>query len=251
LSSLATAASALALAVGAHAALGVRSPIRPSSAHRAARTCPAFLQLDSRGSGETPGRTSPPGAAFAAEFERRHRTVRFAVVDNPYAAVGLWGNLADLVNLVGFATGSATLDAYRVSVAAGERWLSREVASESSSCPATRLVLTGYSQGAEVTGDVYQRDLSGAQRSHVLAVILFGDPYFNPVDARADRGSYLESRGGILGRRPRFGGDPRVVSYCHLHDPICQLPTLAELLLYRLTQHDNYPPDASAAAGRL
>lgn len=56
----------------------------------------------------------------------------------------------------------------------------------------------------------------------VVAVVLFGDTYFNRQDKAADRGSYSGRRGGLFGQRPVFGGPALVLSYCHSHDPICQ-----------------------------
>ena len=53
----------------------------------------------------------------------------------------------------------------------------------------TTIVLVGYSQGAQVTADVYQRDLTDAQRQMVAAIVLFGNPYFNRHDSAADRGA--------------------------------------------------------------
>jgi hypothetical protein len=79
-------------------------------------------------------------------------------------------------------------------------------------------------------GDVYQRDVSVASLAHIAGVILFGDPYFNPKDALADRGGYQHNGYGVLGRRRSFGRDRSVVSYCHPHDPVCHRPSVRELL---------------------
>jgi hypothetical protein len=53
-------------------------------------------------------------------------------------------------------------------------------------------------------------------------VLLFGDPFFDPADRQADRGGYDQYRSGALGKRRSFGDDPRVRSFCHHHDPVCQ-----------------------------
>lgn len=211
--------------------------------------CPGYMVIDSRGSGEASGTVSPPGQAFATEFQKLHHAARVAILANPYPAVGLWGNWRDVLNLIGAKLGIGPLGAYHGSAADGEKWLQTNITAEIAACPGTKLLLTGYSQGAQVTGDVYQRDVSSSERHHIIAVVLFGDPYFNPTDAASDRGNFAHNgRGGVLGTRQPFGGDARVLSYCHLHDPICQHPTVIGLVRYRLKQHEDYPPDAVTAA---
>jgi hypothetical protein len=211
--------------------------------------CPSYMVIDSRGSGEAAGIISPPGKAFAAEFETLHRPARIAVLANPYPAVSILGGWREVLNLLGAKLGIGPLGAYHGSVVAGEKWLQSNIAFETGTCPSTKLLLTGYSQGAQVTGDVYQRDISSVERQHILAVVLFGDPYFDSSDSANDRGNFAhDGRGGILGVRRSFHGDSRVVSYCHLHDPICQHPTIVGFLKYHLKQHTNYTPDGVAAA---
>jgi Cutinase len=211
--------------------------------------CPAYMVIDSRGSGEASETISPPGQAFATEFQKLHHAARVAILANPYPALGLWGNWRDVLNLIGAKLGIGPLGAYHGSVVDGEQWLQTNIAAEIAACPGTKLLLTGYSQGAQVTGDVYQRDVSSSERHYIVAVVLFGDPYFNPTDATSDRGNFAhDGRGGVLGARRSFGGYARVLSYCHLHDPICQHPTIVGLARYRLKQHENYPPDAVVAA---
>lgn len=216
-----------------------------------APNCPAYVVIDSRGSGERDGTVSPPGAAFAASLQRRHPSARVAVLWNPYPAVGLWGSVRQLLNLIGAGLGIGPLGAYHASVVDGEKWLRDNIASEAAACPHTRILLTGYSQGAQVTGDVYQRHVSAANRTHIAGVVLFGDPYFNPRDAAADRGGYQHNGYGVLGKRSSFHGASGVLSYCHDHDPVCHRPSVRELLRYGLKQHENYPADARAAAKHL
>ena len=213
-----------------------------------APSCPAYVVIDSRGSGESEASVSPPGAAFAAALQRRHASERVAVLWNPYPAVGLWGSVRQLLNLIGAGLGVGPVGAYHASVVNGERWLRDHIASEVTACPHARIFLTGYSQGAQVTGDVYQRQVSGANRTHIAGVVLFGDPYFNPKDTMADRGGYQHNGYGVLGRRPSFGDDHRVLSYCHVHDPVCHRPSVLELLKHGLKQHEDYGPDGTAAA---
>jgi streptogramin lyase len=184
--------------------------------------CPAYGVVDSRGSGEPGGKLSPLAAAVLVELQARHPGERVADYWNPYPAVGLTDSPLEWANALGAALHIGPLGAYHGSVVDGKRWLRDFISRELRTCPAIKLVLVGYSQGAQVTGDVYQRDVTRAEKRNILAVLLFGDPYFNPSDRRADRGSYDHRRAGALGERRAFGGDPRVESFCHYHDPVCQ-----------------------------
>ena len=214
--------------------------------------CPAYGVVDSRGSGEPEGKLSPPGAAVLAELQARHPGERAAGFWDPYPAVGLTDNPREWANALGAALHIGPLGAYHGSVVDGERWLRDFIPRELRTCPAIKLILVGYSQGAQVTGDVYQRNVTRAEKRNIVAVLLFGDPYFNRNDGRADRGSYDHHRSGALGKRPTFGGDPRVESVCHHHDPVCQASGQpAAFLIWRFKQHENYPPDARRAASDL
>ena len=195
--------------------------------------CPHVEVLASRGSGDTLGEDqglSAPGVAFTSRLSQLVDGVKPWA--NPYNAVGVFSwNLRklapELINGVGAATqlSGRGLGAYHDSVVGGTRALSAKVASTLNTCKgATEIVLVGYSQGAQVTADVYERDLTALQRESISAVVLFGDPYFNGGDRAVDRGSFSGRRDGLLGRRPSFGntGQTLVLSYCHSHDPICQ-----------------------------
>jgi cutinase len=83
------------------------------------------------------------------------------------------------------------------------------------SCPHTKVVLGGYSQGAAVIDIVtaapvaglgFQQPLPGNAANHVAAVALFGNP-----SGRA---------GGLMGAlSPNFGG--KTIDLCNQGDPIC------------------------------
>jgi len=90
-----------------------------------------------------------------------------------------------------------------------------------SGCGSTKFILAGYSQGAQVMGDALRDE---AVRKSVVAVALFGDPYFN-ADSWSRRGGADPSLYGIFGPRQEWP-DPltgRVFSYCHWHDVICNM----------------------------
>lgn len=195
--------------------------------------CPRVEVLASRGSGDLLGKDkglSAPGSVFTTRLESLIGDVEPWA--NPYHAVGVFSwNLRKLAPALINGLGAATklsglgLGAYHDSVVGGKRLLEDEIDTLSRDCPGTtKLVLIGYSQGAQVTADVYQHSLTATQRNAVAAIVLFGDPYFNGGDRAVDRGSFSGRRDGFLGRRPAFGstGKTLVLSYCHSHDPICQ-----------------------------
>ncbi|HSR94204.1 MAG TPA: cutinase family protein [Solirubrobacterales bacterium] len=226
--------------------------------------CPSYLVVDSRGSGETHSddgkrivETSPPGASFLKKLQDLHPKASFKLVKNPYPAVGLSGGWRDYVNGLGAILEVGKVGAYHDSVIDGKKWLTKEIralATDPNCAGKTKVFLVGYSQGAQVTGDVYQGLAADKQDSHLLkgvaGVALFGDPYFNHADHRVDRGNHEPGLDGVLGTRPTFTGP--VLSYCHKYDPICQGPlSYVTLALHRFNEHENYPPDAAEAAATL
>lgn len=214
-------------------------------------TCPPALVLGSRGSGSPDsGSMGAPGDAFFQELRRRLPGVQNWA--NPYPAVGVFSwNWRQLVNGLGAATklSGLGLGAYHDSVMDGERRLLGRIRTIAARCGTqTPIILTGYSQGAQATADVFQRDLTAKERALITGVVLFGDPYFNSSDKAVAQGSFSGRRNGLLGKRPTFmSPDRRIVSYCHSHDPICQgfgialggVP-VADPGSLTLKQHSNY-----------
>lgn len=203
--------------------------------------CPAVLVIDSRGSGESVGTISRPGARLADALPSLLAPQSVERLANPYPARGGFSILAgSKLHVPG---------AYFHSVKSGETWLAAEIRKKARDCPDTRIVLTGYSQGAQVTGDVLQHH---GPFSNVAAAVLFGDPYFNGRDP-VDRGHprYRTGVDGGLGKRPRFTGR-HVLSYCDSNDPVCQRSANPIDLF---TWHDNYdklgePADAAHTVAR-
>lgn len=180
-----------------------------------------------------------PGAAFAVALANKlpRGTVTFDPVI--YPAIGLLGNWRKIINAVGAGTKIGFLGAYNGSVNDGKRSLRQVIEDEAKLCAKVKLVLVGYSQGAQAVADVYQRDLSPSQRSRIAGVVIFGDPYFNPADSTPDVGSYDPNRHGALGKRaPYPSSDTPIFSICHLDDPICQGPGRDNF-----AQHTNYQTD--------
>ncbi|MDR7278502.1 cutinase family protein [Catenuloplanes atrovinosus] len=112
---------------------------------------------------------------------------------------------------------------YAASVRAGVTQLREDIAATAEECPDTRLVLMGYSQGADVVGDTLARlddDLAG----NVASVLLFGDPTFTRGE------DFNVTDGTRQGVFPRGAGAldgfaDRIQSYCNRNDRFCQSGT--------------------------
>ena len=258
-------ATVSAVACGTLLVFAAVGSLSTAAAPLARDACPAAAVLASRGSGDTPGKDKglgAPGLAFFTVLDQLDPGVQPWA--NPYNAVSIFSlDPRKLINGAGALTQTSGLHvgAYHDSVVDGEKRLTAKIAATVAACQAkTKIVLVGYSQGAQVTADVFERSLSDSERSEVAAVVLFGDPYFNGGNRAVDRGSFSGRRDGLLGRRPSFGstGKTLVLSYCHSHDPICQgiffrLGPIRTLDPGSLTfaQHKNYTdfgePQAAAA----
>lgn len=191
-------------------------------------SCPSVMLLASRGSGDKIAKDQGIGRPeVALKNALAKRVPDLETWANPYSAVGVfswdWNEIANGAGAITQTSGLG-LGAYHDSVVQGKTLLAQRLRQALRDCAGqTKFVLAGYSQGAQVTADVYQHTLNQAERAKIAAVVLFGDPYFNGGDRGADRGSFSGRRDGLLGKRTEFDA-PRtlVLSYCHSHDPICQ-----------------------------
>jgi cutinase len=96
------------------------------------------------------------------------------------------------------------------STPAGGNDMSAHVQSMAASCPNTRMVLGGYSQGAAVV-DLATSEMPPAAADHVAATALFGGPKSSLADAL--------SPGPLPAVGPLYAG--RTVELCVPNDPIC------------------------------
>lgn len=90
-------------------------------------------------------------------------------------------------------------------------------------CPAAKFVVMGYSQGAHAAGDQLAREGTFIT-DRVAALVMFGDPRFNP-EASYVWGTYDSRDHGIAGARSlgEFAGwTSRVFSFCRQNDMVCQ-----------------------------
>ncbi len=176
----------LGLAVFTAAALLLAPPLAP----RAWASCPDVEVVFARGTDEPPG-VGRVGEAFVSSLRQQtHRNV------------GAYG-----VNYPANKDFLAATD--------GANDASNHVQHMADSCPNTKLVLGGYSQGAAVIDIVtaaplpglgFRQPLPADAADHVAAVALFGNP-----SSRA---------GGLMSAlTPDFGG--KTIDLCNQGDPIC------------------------------
>jgi cutinase len=164
--------------------------IAPVLLPRAWASCPDVEVVFARGTDEPPG-VGKVGGAFIDSLRRQTRR-----------NVGAYG-----VNY--------PADKDFLAATNGANDASGHVQQMANSCPHTKVVLGGYSQGAAVIDIVtaapvaglgFQQPLPGNAANHVAAVALFGNP-----SGRA---------GGLMGAlSPNFGG--KTIDLCNQGDPIC------------------------------
>ena len=133
----------------------------------------------------------------------------------------------------------AALTPYEPSVTAGDKAIKAQLEEEVAKCPGQKIVLLGYSQGAQIVGDVLgggggNKSFDGAgdgpatppasasATSQVVGVIQYGDPRRIPgqsFDVGTDKNAE-----GIF---PRLSSQlltsfaPDIQSYCDTGDPFC------------------------------
>ncbi|KAF7369603.1 Acetylxylan esterase 2 [Mycena venus] len=113
----------------------------------------------------------------------------------------------------------ATVANYDSSESLGVTDMENKLAAKAGSCPDTKIVLMGYSQGAQVTGDTMVAQ--GAGVSQVAAVILMGDPAhvagesFQKGTANNQNGIFPRSNNGL----EQFSD--KIASFCDIGDEFC------------------------------
>jgi cutinase-like protein len=184
-----------------------------------AQSCPDVEVLFARGTGEDPG-VGPTGQAF---------------VDN------LRGRIAP-----------KSMDVYPVNYPASQEWQTgldgirdagTHVQSTAANCPNTKMVLSGYSQGAAVMGFVTSaavpdgvdpatvpKPLSPDVANHVAAVVLFGMPNVRAMD-------FLGQPPVVIG--PTYAA--KTIKVCAPEDPVCSDGM-------NFAAHDTYADDGSIVA---
>jgi cutinase len=176
--------------------LTVSVPAAPSAA---AAPCPDSEVVFARGTGEPPG-VGPTGQAFVDAVTARLGGKSVGVYPVNYPASDQWSTGLDGITDAG-----------------------AHVVSEAATCPKTKMVLGGYSQGAAVMGFVTSaavpdgvdpatvpKPLAPEIADHVAAVVLFGMPNVRAMD--------------LLGQPPVVIGPTyaaKTIKVCVPEDPVC------------------------------
>lgn len=135
----------------------------------------------------------------------------------------------------------ATLANYVASESAGITGMQHLIASYEARCPNSKIALLGYSQGAQVVGDVlcgtsetYWNSTppeSAATSKNIIASIQMGDPTF-ALNQPQDVGN--ATKGGIFQRNHTAGCPSSIMkSYCNFNDTFCDSGS-------SLTVHESY-----------
>jgi hypothetical protein len=183
--------------------------------------CPALLFLGVRGSGETADQNDGYGSTVNDVKSRLSQAIpTMATKSIDYTAIPiLYGGLT--------AYGAE----YSQSVNVGKTTLKEYVNFVADKCSSTRFVGVGYSQGAHVVGDAFS-ELPSTVQDRVAAMVLFGDPRFNPSQTIVNDGTYDSNLSGIY-KTQAMRQVPSILegqtrSYCIQGDPICNF-TLGSL----------------------
>jgi hypothetical protein len=225
----------LALLACCVAAMFLGTP--PADAAKGSSCKPDVLVIGARGSGEKPNRD--PGHTVRSFIQKLEHIAGHGAIGSEgleYQAVGIldWKLLAAGIN-------TKALE-YEVSVTGGVASLIKAVIERADRCETQKLVLSGYSQGAEVVRKAlpYLKKVA----DHVGAVVLFGDPQFDPHTWAEKGGTYSRRRHGVLGLPDKDFPKvfDHVVTYCRDGDLICQgFPNLTE-------GHKHYAPEMTVGA---
>jgi cutinase len=188
--------SALATTCGLSASIlsGVAVPVASAQP-----PCPDVQVVYARGTGEDPG-VGRTGQAFADNLRARVSPTSLDVYAVNYPASDDWATGVD-----------------------GIRDAGDHVVSEAHDCPNTKMVLSGYSQGAAVMGFVTSsavpdgvdpatvpKPLDPAVADHVSSVVLFGTPNVRAMN-------YLKQPPLAIG--PLYQG--KTIKVCAPEDPVC------------------------------
>ena len=123
------------------------------------------------------------------------------------------------------------------------------VRQRASRCPGERLLLAGFSMGAEIVGDALQSHGLDHLGDHPAAAVLLADPRFNPRDRVTAAGTFDPGYAGSSPLRPPYPPAlaPRVRSYCRHGDDVCQhgAPGASKL------EHGLYAPQQTCDAARF
>ena len=208
---------------------GVLGPAAPSHADG----CDDYLFLGARGSGEsareysapTYGLGTPLAASYAALAQLMNaagQTIHAEGVVYPAVRVdGLDGATLNALPAMLGINGT-----FMKSVQAGAEAARGQIERSVQTCPSTKVVIGGYSQGAMAV-DRMVSALPSKLRDSIYGVMLYGDPQFNAEDSLANRSTYDIDHHGLFGPHQKWEElvtlPTAVKSYCRIADPICNI----------------------------
>jgi acetylxylan esterase len=198
-----------AVALGAAPAMAVKAPLTP---------CAVAHVIGARGS------TEPPGFGSMGTLVKKIQADVKATVSAKAVVY------------------PAELFPYESSVVKGDEAVKKELTEEVKRCPRQKIVLVGFSQGAQITGDALgggggnkaatfgAKDgpatppVSSTIASHVIGLVMYGDPRRMPGESFD-----LGTDPGAKGIFPRLsnpnqslkGFSSLIQSYCDTGDPFC------------------------------
>ena len=212
--------------------------------------CPDVHWIGAAGSGERVDPTADGGMGpvvyqslrdLAQQLQQDGRSITAEAVDYPAAAVPADG---DLLGWAGFMN----------SVDTGTAALGAQYASFAQQCPATKVVLAGYSQGAMV---VHRNLQALAGSPNVAAALLIADGDRLPGDnvismgsvtAAPDKGKGVAQDWPILAHAPArlpLAIGSRTVSVCELGDAVCDYDSTAGATPDAVAIHTSYALNTS------
>jgi len=133
--------------------------------------CGATLLVGVRGSGESASQQMALGPTLFDIYTRIRR-------DNPHTAMSAFG-LPYAANTISNATAS--------DAATG---LIRLLQSRARQCPGERLMVAGYSLGAQIVADAAQDPATTQLADHRAGIVILADPHFNPRDTATAAGTF-------------------------------------------------------------
>lgn len=185
----------------------------------AGEACADVAVFASRGSGETWNGGAVPGFGYPMSLQlknvrRQTGTATIRTYANTYTPVPVKGMSA----MLAFARHKRAYydDSVRRGIETGSAQLRRLM----NRCRTSRIVLLGYSQGAQVNTGIMQ-DLDASEAARITAAMNFGDPQFNAA-LSTPVGDFRPERHGLLGRADGYGKVRQVYSVCHRNDIVCQ-----------------------------
>ena len=201
-----------------HTSTSFGTPNRAISSAVTTPDCHAVKFVGVRGSGDNSSTLGVIATAISEALAKRAASARvdYGFYGLPYTAVGIQFKATMPVE-------------YWLSERQGRNTLRAYVREQVRDCRSEDMVVEGYSQGAQVVGDVFSKGvggLSASELSHIKAVVLIADPRFNSQEGY-DAGTFSKGRNGILGARTP--GDlnsvaGRIRAWCRKDDLVCQGP---------------------------